>query len=159
MYYIIIIAIIALDQLTKYFVQIYMELNYTIPVIEGMFHFTYIHNYGAAFSMLENRQGLLLTVTGIVIAAMLVYLIRKRKTAHPMFLFSLALVVGGGVGNLMDRALQGYVVDFFDFRVWPIFNVADISVVCGCMLLSFFVLFWEPRHMQKQETMRYEEEK
>lgn len=160
MYYIIIIvAVVAVDQFTKYLVQANIELNHTIPIIDGIFHFTYIHNYGAAFRILENHQQFLIAVTGLVILTMFAYLIRKRNTAHPMFLLSVALIVGGGIGNFLDRALAGYVVDFFDFRVWPIFNVADISVVCGCVLFSFFILYWEPRLQKNVKEVRGEEEK
>jgi signal peptidase II len=66
-----------------------------------------------------------------------------------MELWSLALILAGGIGNFIDRVRFGYVVDFFDFRIWPIFNVADIAVCCGCGLLVFYVLIWEPR-MQKK---------
>ncbi|WP_206458999.1 signal peptidase II [Anaerovorax sp. IOR16] len=159
MYYIIIIvAVVALDQLTKYLIQVNMELNHTIPIIDGIFHFTYIHNYGAAFRILENHQTFLLSVTGLVILCMFAYLIWKRETGHPLFLVSVALIIGGGVGNFLDRAIAGYVVDFFDFRIWPIFNVADIAVVCGCILFSFFILYWEPRLHKKTQAMRGEDE-
>ncbi len=160
MYYIVIIAaVVALDQFTKYLVQINMNLNHTIPIIDGIFHFTYIHNYGAAFRILENHQTFLLSVTGIVIFGMFVYLIGRRKTGHPLFLASVGLIIGGGIGNFIDRALLGYVIDFFDFRIWPIFNIADIAVVCGCILFSFFILYWEPRLQKTKKGLCVEEEK
>ncbi|MBQ6684874.1 MAG: signal peptidase II [Firmicutes bacterium] len=133
--------------------QTSMALNDTIPVIDGIFHITYIHNYGAAFSILEGKQGFLLIVTGIAMAAILGYMViaQIKKKTNPMELWSLALILSGGIGNFIDRVRFGYVVDFFDFRVWPIFNVADIAVCCGCGLLVFYVLIWEPRMAKKNQ--------
>ena len=153
MYYIAILALIGLDWLTKYWIQTSMALNDTIPVIDGIFHITYIHNYGAAFSILEGKQSFLLIVTGIAMAAILGYMVvtQIKKKAQPMELWSLALILAGGIGNFIDRVRFGYVVDFFDFRIWPIFNVADIAVCCGCGLLIFYVLIWEPRMAKKEQ--------
>ena len=153
MYYIVILALIGLDWLTKYWIQTSMALNDTIPVIDGIFHITYIHNYGAAFSILEGKQSFLLIVTGIAMAAILGYMVvtQIKKKAQPMELWSLALILAGGIGNFIDRVRFGYVVDFFDFRIWPIFNVADIAVCCGCGLLIFYVLIWEPRMAKKEQ--------
>ena len=153
MYYIVILALIGLDWLTKYWIQTSMALNDTIPVIDGIFHITYIHNYGAAFSILEGKQSFLLIVTGIAMAAILGYMVvtQIKKKAQPMELWSLALILAGGIGNFIDRVRFGYVVDFFDFRIWPIFNVADIAVCCGCGLLIFYVLIWEPRMAKKNQ--------
>lgn len=149
MYYIVIAALVALDQMVKYAVQLKMQLNSSIPVIDGVFHLTYIQNFGAAFSILQNQQALLQGVSGLAIAVMLAYLIWKGKTLHPMAGAALALIIAGGAGNLIDRVTKGYVVDYLDFRVWPIFNVADIAVCCGCGLLIFYVLFWEGKAAAK----------
>ena len=159
MYYIAILALIGLDWLTKYWIQTSMALNDTIPVIDGIFHITYIHNYGAAFSILEGKQGFLLAVTGAAMAAIAIYMVyaQKKKELTPMGLWSLALILAGGLGNFFDRVHFGYVVDFLDFRVWPIFNVADIAVCCGCGLLVFYVMIWEPR-LEKQKKLREEQE-
>lgn len=156
MYYVIIAVIITVDQLVKHIVQSNMQLNDTIPLVDGIFHLTYIHNYGAAFSILENKQVFLLILTGVVILGILIYMTVKRKTTPRLVMLSFALIVGGGAGNLVDRALRGYVVDFFDFRIWPIFNVADIAVVCGCILMVFYIVVVEPRQ-QKQMAARKQE--
>ena len=154
MYYIVILALIGLDWLTKYWIQTSMALNDTITVIDGIFHITYIHNYGAAFSILQGKQSFLLIVTGIAMTAILAYMVigQLKKKAAPMELWSLALILAGGIGNFIDRVRFGYVVDFFDFRIWPIFNVADIAVCCGCGLLIFYVLIWEPRMEKKAKV-------
>ncbi|MBO5667136.1 MAG: signal peptidase II [Firmicutes bacterium] len=150
----VILALIGLDWLTKYWIQTSMALNDTIPVIDGIFHITYIHNYGAAFSILQGKQSFLLIVTGIAMTAILAYMVigQLKKKAAPMELWSLALILAGGIGNFIDRVRFGYVVDFFDFRIWPIFNVADIAVCCGCGLLIFYVLIWEPRMEKKAKA-------
>lgn len=146
MYYFVIIGIlVALDQLIKYLIQSNMILNQSVPVVEGIFHITYIHNYGAAFSILEGKQAFLIAVTLIGIAVVMIYIGLKRKSAHWCLMLSLALVAGGGIGNLINRIREGYVVDFLDFRIWPVFNVADICVCCGCGLLLLYMFYFEPK--------------
>lgn len=144
-YFLLVVVIIALDQFTKYLIQSNMDLNQTVPVIDGIFHITYIHNYGAAFSILQGQQIFFILVTGVAVLLILLYLNLKRKSGHPCLLLSLACIAGGGIGNLINRITNGYVVDFLDFRVWPIFNVADISVTCGCGLLIIYMFFLEKR--------------
>lgn len=140
MVYIVMAAVIFLDQISKYAVASRMQLYESIPLLDGVFHITYIQNFGAAFSILQNQQTFLQTLTGCVILACFVYLIWKRRTLEPMLSFALALLISGGAGNFIDRVLRGYVVDFFDFRIWPVFNVADIAVCCGCFLMIVYVL-------------------
>lgn len=140
-YFLIIIAAVALDQLIKYAVVNSMALYQTIPVLEDIFHITYIHNTGAAFSMMEGMRVFLILLPLIMIACAVIYMFIKRKTGHPLMMTSVALIAGGGIGNLIDRALLGYVVDYLDFRVFPIFNLADICVCTGCGLLILYVLF------------------
>lgn len=150
MYFIIIALILIADQLVKYLIQAGLELNQSIPVLDGIFHITYIHNYGAAFSILQNKTMLLIGVQIIVITGILIYLIKKRKTEHSLLLMSLALIIAGGLGNLIDRAVKGYVVDFLDLRFWPIFNIADISVCVGCGLMVLYVLIIEPKRSRSK---------
>lgn len=150
MYFIIIAFILIADQGIKYLIQTTMELNQSIPLMDGIFHITYIHNYGAAFSILQNKTVFLIAVQVIVISGILLYLIKKRKTEHPMLLLSLAMIVAGGLGNLIDRAVNGYVVDFLDLRIWPIFNIADISVCVGCGLMVLYVLIIEPKRSRSK---------
>lgn len=154
MYIVIIAIVIALDQLTKYLIQANFDLNTTVSLIDGIFHITYIHNSGAAFSLFENKTGFLIAMQVIVISIVLVYLVKKQKKEHWCLLLSLSLIVAGGMGNLIDRAAKGYVVDFLDFRIWPIFNVADISVCVGCSLLVLYMFFIEPKRGRERETQR-----
>ena len=145
MYFIIIAFVVAIDQLTKYLIYANLELNSTIPLLDGIFHITYIQNSGAAFSMFQNKTGFLIAMQLAVITVVLVYLIKRQKKEHWCLLLSLSLIAAGGMGNLIDRAMNGYVVDFLDFRIWPIFNVADISVCVGCGLLVLYMFFVEPK--------------
>ena len=145
MYFIIIALVVAFDQLTKYLIEANMELESTIPLLDGVFHITYIQNYGYAFSILENITEFLIIMQLVVIAAVLFYLLKRRKQEHWGLLLSLSLIAAGGIGNLIDRAVNGYVIDFLDFRIWPIFNVADISVCVGCGLLVLYVFLIEPK--------------
>ena len=145
MYFIIIALVVAFDQLTKYLIKANMELESTIPLLDGVFHITYIQNYGAAFSILQNKTEFLIIMQLVVIAAVLFYLLKRRKQEHWGLLLSLSLIAAGGIGNLIDRAVNGYVIDFLDFRIWPIFNVADISVCVGCGLLVLYVFLIEPK--------------
>lgn len=143
MFYIIVIAIVIGDQLTKWQIQETMTLHQSIPIWEGVFSITYIHNTGAAFSMLAGKTELLALFQLAIIVIILGYILLKGKNAHPLLKFSLAMIVAGGIGNFIDRVTLGYVVDFFDFHFFPIFNVADIGVTIGCFLLAGYVFFIE----------------
>ena len=143
MFYIIIILIVIGDQLTKGLIQQSMVLNQSIPVWDGIFSITYIHNTGAAFSMLAGKTQVLALFQVIIIGVILGYYILKGRKSHPQLRISLAMIVAGGIGNLIDRLTLGYVVDFLDFHFWPIFNVADIGVSAGCVLLAGYVFFIE----------------
>ncbi|MCB6992521.1 signal peptidase II [bacterium 210820-DFI.6.37] len=142
-YYLIIAAVIVLDQAVKKIVTLSLSLNESIPVISQIFHITYIRNTGAAFSLMAGFRLLLILIPVLVILAAGIFIFRKRKTAHPLLLTSLAFISGGGLGNVIDRALFGYVVDYLDFRVFPVFNIADIFVCLGCGLMIVYILFFD----------------
>lgn len=141
----IIAAIVLADQITKHLVSSAMELNQTIHVFSGLLDLTYIHNYGAAFSILQNKQLFLITFTGIAMTAIIVYVLKKYKKMSRTELAALALIVGGGLGNLTDRVLNGYVVDFLNMHILPVFNVADMAVCAGSALLVYSVVIMEAR--------------
>lgn len=140
----IILAIIGLDQLTKYIVISNIE-EYTgkIPVIDGFFYLTHYKNEGAAWGIMEGWRAVLIPVT-IVVSIVLAYYLVKSK--NRLFKISLSMVLGGAVGNLIDRSFRpGGVVDFLDFHFgsynFPTFNVADCFIVIGTILLSYYILF------------------
>lgn len=140
--YLIIVAIIALDQATKFAVRANLQIGESIRVIRNFFSITHISNYGGALSMFEHNTFLLI---GIPLVAMItaVWYIEKHKDAHWTLTVAIELIVAGGVGNLIDRISQGYVTDFLDFTSLPlwdwIFNIADIAVCVGCFLLVLYI--------------------
>ena len=145
-YYLIAAFVIVFDRVVKYLVVSNLNPWETIPVIEDIFHFTYVQNKGAAFSMWEGQWLVLEALPLAVIAAGLVLLFRKRKSWDKLMLTSIAFICGGGLGNLIDRMSLGYVVDIFDFRVFPVFNIADIFICTGCGLMVLDILFFERKH-------------
>ena len=151
MYYLIIAVIIVLDQVVKNLVTVTMNLNESIPVIGNIFHITYIQNRGAAFSLMEGFRIFLILLPVVLILAAVIYIFKKRKTAHPILLTSLSFIAGGGLGNVVDRSLFGYVVDYLDFRVFPIFNIADIFVCLGCGLLVVYIIFIDGKITEKKQ--------
>ena len=149
-YFIIIAAVILLDRVVKWAVSTNMEVGETIPLIENVFHITYVQNQGAAFSLMEGKTVILLVLPAVVMTAGIILLVIKRRTWHPMLCTGIAFVCAGGVGNFVDRALRGYVVDMFDFRVFPVFNVADIFVCAGCGSILFYVMVMDGSKGKRQ---------
>ena len=149
MYYFLIGVAVALDQLVKIIVRTNMEVHQTIPILQDVFHITYVQNTGAAFSMFSGHVEVLAVVTVVATVAMLAYIYKIRKTAHMSLLISLSLIVAGGIGNIIDRVSLKYVMDFLDFRIWPVFNIADICVCVGCGLLLMYAFVIEPK-LQKE---------
>lgn len=128
------LLIILIDQLTKLLIVNTMSQNESIPVITNIFHITYVHNFGAAFGLLAHRTGFFILVTVVLVLLLLAFL-RYLPKEQKLLRSALVLLLGGATGNLIDRVRVGYVIDFFDFRVWPVFNVADIAIVFGIGLL------------------------
>ncbi|NLZ54251.1 MAG: signal peptidase II [Thermoanaerobacteraceae bacterium] len=140
MYFIISFLILALDLFTKYLVQKNMQPYQTIPVIDNIFHITYVQNTGAAFSILKGKTLFFTMVSSVVILAIVLILI-KHPIKNKVFRIVIAMILGGAIGNLVDRLRFGYVVDFLDFRVWPVFNIADCAIVVGALILAYFITF------------------
>lgn len=136
------VAIIIIDQLIKIAVISNMNLYDTIPIIEDVLHITYVLNDGAAFSMLSGQAWMLCGVTTALVIAIIIYFLRKT-TVHIPTLWMLGLIIGGGIGNLIDRFFRGdavfygKVVDYIDFRLinFAVFNFADCCVVIGVFAL------------------------
>lgn len=142
----IVVAVIVFDRVVKHLVVANLELWETVPVIENVFHITYVQNRGAAFSMWEEQWIILQALPLLVIAVGLALLFFKRKSWDRLMLTAIAFICGGGLGNLFDRMSIGYVVDLFDFRVFPVFNIADIFICIGCGLMILDILFFERKH-------------
>jgi len=138
MIFIIVFIILSLDQLTKLLVTKNLLLNQPVPIIKGIFNLTLIHNRGAAFGILKNQIALLILTS--VCAIILIYFNLKSNKHRKSWVVSLSLILAGAIGNLIDRLFFGYVIDFLDFRIWPVFNVADSSITIGAILLGWFIL-------------------
>ncbi len=141
---------LALDQWSKWLVMEKMALDESIPIIEGIFHLTYVRNPGAAFGMLAYRTTFFIVVTLVIIAGIAFYFTRISDDKL-LLKTGLALQVSGAVGNLIDRVRFGHVVDFFDFRVWPVFNVADIGICIGVGILILEMFRTELKSGQEDE--------
>lgn len=149
-YLLVIFGAMILDRIVKTAVTSSMDVGNTIPVLGDFFHITYIRNTGAAFSLLEGHTLLLILVPAIIIGIAIIFICFRYKAYKPVFMFSLALMCGGGMGNLTDRAAYGYVIDMFDFGFFPVFNVADICVCVGCgLLLIYLILFGDKKQPEK----------
>ena len=144
----VIIVTVFLDQLTKYLTVLHLKPIDTLPIIEDVLHLTYVENTGAAFGMMKDARWVFMVTSTAAIIGILGYMIRRvyiKKEKMPwMEALSLSLIVGGGIGNMIDRTMLGYVVDMIDCRFinFAVFNVAD-SFVCigaGLMILYLIVL-------------------
>ncbi|MBE6599081.1 MAG: signal peptidase II [Ruminococcaceae bacterium] len=129
----IILLSIGADQLTKHLAVTHLMGKESYPFWENILHFTYVENRGAAFGMLKDHRWVFMLLSTAAIIAVLIWLF-KDKTMGPWFRCAAALIVGGGVGNMIDRILLGYVVDFIDVVCidFYVFNVADSCVCVGC---------------------------
>ena len=147
MFYIVAVAtavlFLGLDQLTKYIVISNMELYETVPFLNGFMDFTYIHNTGGAWGILNRHTWILIVFTAIAMLVCIFVLIKYTKSNKLLF-FALCLILSGGLGNMIDRIFRGgKVVDFLHvtFIDFPVFNVADMTVCVGAgLLLLYFVL-------------------
>lgn len=128
-----------LDQLVKWIVVSHMEWGESIPLIPNVFHLTYILNPGAAFGILAYQRWFFLLIVLILFGAFFAF--RKRIPKEPVYFpAAIGMLLGGALGNAIDRVHLSGVIDFFDFRIWPIFNVADIFICVGVALIVFY--FW-----------------
>ncbi len=141
MYLLIAIVFIAADRITKMLITNDMTLGQSRQVLGSLVDFTYIHNNGSAFSMFQGKQTFLIALTVILMIGVIIYWIIYKKSISIPEHIALALILGGGIGNLIDRIMYGYVIDFIDIHFIPIFNVADIAITCGCILFAITVLF------------------
>lgn len=133
-----------LDRLTKIIIQKYMVVGESIPVIKDVFHLTYYRNPGAAFNLFAHRTEFFIFVT-IIIMAVIVYYYNEIPSDKKFARVALALQFGGAAGNFTDRLMGGYVIDFLDFRICPVFNIADSAIVIGVILLSWYILTWSEK--------------
>ena len=136
-------ALVVIDQISKYLVVLYLPKEGSLKVIPFLFNFTYVENRGAAWGMMADSRWIFIIVSAVAIvaiAALLLYAAKSKK----FLVASLVLILAGGAGNMIDRIVNGYVVDFIQFGFWqsfPVFNVADSYVTIGGFMVVIYVLF------------------
>ena len=126
--------IVFLDHLTKWLIRKNLHLNHSVPLINNFLSLTYITNNGSAFGLFKGFN-LFFIFFSIVVIGLILYFIRKIKENERLLQFLAGLLLGGTLGNLFDRLVYGSVIDFIDFRIWPVFNVADSAVTISVILL------------------------
>ncbi|MDD5218549.1 MAG: signal peptidase II [Candidatus Omnitrophica bacterium] len=150
-FYSLVFLVVGLDQLTKYFVLVYLPAGDSVPVIRNLFHLTLVYNQGIAFGFFQRHPTVLfvlITSSLLVLAVLGVRACRSTKSADGKLCpqmpglarWGLALILGGAIGNWIDRIRFEAVVDFLDFRVWPVFNVADSSITIGVCLYLLLLM-------------------
>ena len=143
LYFLLAAALVAVDQLVKFLVRANIPMGEGVPFLPHILQLTYYQNTGAAFSIFEEHTWIL-TLISAAASVFLIILLVKKVFPHPFGMVSLALVLAGAVGNLIDRLFLGYVTDMFQtlFMNFPVFNVADICIVCGGIAFCvYFLLF------------------
>ncbi len=137
-------GIVVADQVTKLLVVSFIPLNGSAPLLPGVLGLTYVQNTGAAFSMLEGMQWLFVLVFAVLTAAVLWEYFKKPLPFTTFERWCIAAVYGGGLGNMIDRVRLSYVVDMLktEFMDFPVFNVADCFITCGCILLLISLVFF-----------------
>jgi signal peptidase II len=133
------LTVFGLDRITKIWIHRSMALYESIPVLNNIFHITYVRNPGGAFGIFASRPEFFI-LANLLIIALLIYIYRELKPAPLLATIATGLLIGGAMGNLYDRICYGTVIDFLDFRIWPVFNVADMGIVIGAGLLAIFLI-------------------
>ena len=147
-YFLLFAALLGADQLIKYWTVEHLALGESAAFWPGVMRLTRVHNYGAAWSSFSGQTAALAVVTVLLMAAV-AYLLVRRIVRHPLGVIAGLMILAGGVGNLIDRLFRGYVVDMFHFVFWPsypVFNVADICVICGVILAAIYYLWFYEKY-------------
>jgi signal peptidase II len=152
-----VIVVIIIDQATKLIAVQYLKPIGYFPLWKDVLHLTYVENTGASFGMMKNNRMVLMIITIAAIVSMIifaVYNILKLKNRHLLFVISVGMIIGGGIGNLINRVYSGYVVDFIDFTLinFAVFNGADSFVCIGVFLFLIYVIKFE----FKKEAVNHE---
>ena len=155
LYIIAVLLMIVLDQAVKLWALTSLQAQHTIPLIENMFHLTYVENRGAAFSLFAQFDSRWIFVTlACIITVVILVVLQKKLMQTALGRWSLVLVAAGALGNAIDRVAHGFVVDLFDFCLigFPVFNVADIFICVGGALFVIYFLFQHQDEKPEQET-------
>ena len=141
-YPLIALLVIAADQITKYLVRTNMQPGERIPLIGDWMSLYYVRNTGTAFSMFEGNRYITVLLTSVLIIVCLIVIITEVRAGHTLIPVLLTFVAAGGISNLADRLMLGYVTDMISCGSFAVFNVADIAVTCGCVLTMLALLLF-----------------
>lgn len=134
----IVSSVVCLDRLTKIFFSHVLSMGESFIVLRNIIHMTLVHNTGIAFGMFKN-QGVVFIIIPLIMIVLLIYNFYHYKYNNQklsrMYVVAISLILAGAIGNLIDRILYGYVIDFIDLRIWPVFNIADSAITIGACLL------------------------
>ncbi len=153
-------VVLMLDQITKWYIRQTLGLYESIVVLDSFFHITHVRNAGGAFSLFAAAPGALrlpffVSVSLAAVVALLIF-VRRVEPGHRLLLFALGAVLGGALGNLVDRMVSGEVTDFLDFHwrgyYWPAFNVADSFITTGMLILLLYSLLARDEHAERQRA-------
>lgn len=167
-YYWVALLVFILDFVTKKIIATQLVINEQISVIGNFFVITSHRNRGAAFGILQEQRTFFIIITLVIVSGVIWYIQMMRKTAKPWLLVGLGLVLGGAIGNFLDRARHGEVVDFLSFTFgsypFPIFNIADSAIVCGVILILLDTLLSakdekkRPQNGEDKESNNHEQQ-
>jgi signal peptidase II len=138
-------TIVFLDRITKIFLTDVLSLGESLPLVNNVLHMTLVHNTGIAFGLFKDH-GVVFIIIAVIAAVLLVYNIYFYKSNDEklsrLYIVAFSLILGGTIGNLIDRIVYGHVIDFIDFRIWPVFNIADSAITVGALIIAVnFICF------------------
>ena len=146
--------IVVADQVTKYFVQQYIPLHGEVAFLPGFLQLTYVQNTGAAFSLFQQQQWLFAVVFALLTVGILYEYFKARLPFSTFDRWCIAAIFGGGLGNMIDRLRFGYVVDMIktEFITFPVFNIADCFITCGCIALLISLVFFNKGFWKEEKN-------
>lgn len=134
-----VLGVVAFDRFSKIFFSHLLDLNESVIFIKNFLYFTLVHNTGIAFGLFKDC-GFVFLVIPLVLTGLLIYNVyyyRHSEQLNSIYILAFSLILGGAIGNLIDRIFLGYVIDFIDFRIWPVFNIADSAITIGAAIILF----------------------
>ncbi|WP_294906684.1 signal peptidase II [uncultured Ruminococcus sp.] len=135
-------VLVIIDQIIKYFVSAYLQPVGSVSVIDNIFSLTYVENKGVAFGMFSDMRWIFVALTSILLVIIIFYMFKKRPKGK-FFYVCAALIIGGGIGNLIDRIFYGYVIDYLSLSFFPpVCNFADYCITAGTIMLVIYLLFF-----------------
>lgn len=138
-------TVVFFDRITKIFLTDILSLGESLPLFNNVLHMTLVHNTGIAFGLFKDHGIVFIIIAGIA-AVLLVYNIYFYKSNNEklsrLYIVAFSLILGGTIGNLIDRIVYGHVIDFIDFRIWPVFNISDSAITVGALIIAVNFIYF-----------------